>query len=169
MSRLKCILLVVLVIVSGVGCDQVTKAVARSLLPESGAWSFLGDTVRLELAHNRGAFLSLGAALPEGWRQAIFLVGAGGVLLVLLGYVLFSRSLSAGATVGLALVMAGGVGNLVDRILYGGYVVDFLNVGIGPLRTGIFNVADMALLAGALVLIAGRRRGASDVGPGRSE
>lgn len=49
-----------------------------------------------------------------------------------------------------------GVGNLVGRIRYGGVVVDFMNIGIGPLRTGIFNVADLAIFAGALVLIAGR-------------
>jgi len=49
--------------------------------------------VRLELLRNRRAFLSLGASPPEGWRHAIFLVGGAGVLLVLLGYVLFSRSL----------------------------------------------------------------------------
>jgi signal peptidase II len=158
MSSLKRLLLVVLVLVSGVGCDQAAKAVARSVLPESGAWSFLGDTVRLELVQNPGAFLSLGASLPEGWREAIFLVGGGGMLLGLLGYVLFSRSLSRVATVGLALILAGGVGNLVDRLRYGGVVVDFLNVGIGPLRTGIFNVADMAILVGVLVVVGGRRR-----------
>ena len=161
MSRLKRVSLVVLVLIAGVGCDQVTKAVARSVLPGSGGWSLLGDTVRLQLAQNRGAFLSLGATLPAGWREAIFLVGAGGGLLALLGYVLLSRSLSLGARVGLSLVLAGGVGNLVDRLRYGGAVVDFLNVGIGPLRTGIFNVADVAILAGVLLLIAGwlRERG----------
>ena len=64
MSRLKRVSLVVLVLIAGVGCDQVTKAVARSVLPGSGGWSLLGDTVRLQLAQNRGAFLSLGATLP---------------------------------------------------------------------------------------------------------
>jgi len=40
------------------------------------------------------------------------------------------------------MVLAGGVGNFADQVRYGGYVVDLLKVGIGPLRTGIFNVAD---------------------------
>jgi len=97
----------------------------------------------------------MGASLPAAWRQAIFLVGPGGALLTLLGYVLCSRSLSPSSRLGLSLVLAGGVGNLVDRIRYDGVVVDFLNVGIGPLRTAIFNVADLAILAGALVLMAG--------------
>jgi len=49
-------------------------------------------------------------------------------------------------------VCGGGLSNLVDRIAYDGHVVDFLNIGIGSLRTGIFNVADMAITAGALLL-----------------
>lgn len=158
MSTVKRILLVVFVLISGVGCDQVTKAVAGLVLTGGRGWSLLGDTVRLQLVHNRGAFLSLGASLPAEWREGIFLVGVGGALLAVLGYVLFARSLSAAATVGAALVLAGGVGNLLDRLRYGGAVVDFLNVGIGPVRTGIFNVADMAILAGVLVLIGGELR-----------
>ncbi|MGD2064818.1 MAG: hypothetical protein PVF51_14750 [Nitrospirota bacterium] len=63
---MKRVLLVVSALFSGVGCDQVTKAVARSVVPETGAWSFLGDTVRPGLPHNRGAFFTLGASLPEG-------------------------------------------------------------------------------------------------------
>jgi len=158
MGTVKRIFLVVFVMLSGVGCDQVTKTVAGLVLTGGRGWSFLGDTVRLQLAHNPGAFLSLGASLPEGWRQAIFLVGVGGSLLAVLGYVLFARSLSPSATAGLSLVLAGGAGNFVDRLRYGGIVVDFMNVGIGPLRTGIFNVADMAILAGALVVMGGRIR-----------
>jgi signal peptidase II len=57
------------------------------------------------------------------------------------------------SVLGLALVVAGGVSNLADRVARG-TVVDFLNVGVGSIRTGIFNVADMAIMAGiALTLI----------------
>ncbi len=51
------------------------------------------------------------------------------------------------------LLLAGGIGNLIDRLFHGGLVIDFLNVGIGPVRTGIFNVADMAIMAGFGILI----------------
>ena len=51
-----------------------------------------------------------------------------------------------------ALLLAGGIGNLLDRLFHGGLVIDFLNMGIGPLRTGIFNVADMAIMAGFALL-----------------
>ena len=56
------------------------------------------------------------------------------------------------ALFGVALFVAGGASNLVDRIAYG-VVVDFMNVGIGPLRSGIFNVADMAIVLGVFILV----------------
>ena len=50
-------------------------------------------------------------------------------------------------------ILAGGIGNLIDRILNNGLVTDFINVGIGPLRTGIFNVADIAFTCGAIAAV----------------
>jgi signal peptidase II len=73
--------------------------------------------------------------------------------LVLLGFALFSKSASPSAIVAFALLIAGGMGNLMDRLMYDGYVVDFINVGLGPLRTGIFNVADIAVTLGLLILM----------------
>jgi signal peptidase II len=58
---------------------------------------------------------------------------------------------SGASLLGLTLFVAGGASNWVDR-LSDGRVVDFLNVGVGPIRTGIFNVADMAILAGVVIV-----------------
>lgn len=57
-----------------------------------------------------------------------------------------------------ALLFAGGVGNLIDRVTSGGSVVDFINLGIGPVHTGIFNVADVAITVGALILLSAALR-----------
>ena len=57
-----------------------------------------------------------------------------------------------------ALLFAGGVGNLIDRVTSGGSVVDFINLGIGPVRTGIFNIADVAITVGVLVLLSAALR-----------
>jgi signal peptidase II len=54
--------------------------------------------------------------------------------------------------VGVALFVAGGASNLLDRITYG-VVIDFMNVGVGSLRTGIFKVADVAVMVGAGILV----------------
>ena len=60
--------------------------------------------------------------------------------------------------IGAALILAGGASNWVDRVMQGS-VVDFgINVGVGSLRTGIFNVADVAIMLGVAVLILGERR-----------
>lgn len=75
-----------------------------------------------------------------------------GMLIALLGYILFSKAASPSSILAYALLLAGGLGNLIDRLMYGGYVVDFINIGIGPLRTGVFNVADVVVVVGALML-----------------
>ena len=141
-----------------IGCDQVTKHAATAHLAGRPPHSWLGNAVRLEYAENPGAFLSLGADLPDWARTAAFIVGTG-LMVVGCGLAAFRRRAAPRAALGLALVFAGGVSNLADRIARGA-VVDFLNVGIGSLRTGIFNVADMAILAGIGLLVFGQRRAA---------
>ncbi|HWH79770.1 MAG TPA: signal peptidase II, partial [Candidatus Binatus sp.] len=143
MTTLPRFAIVFLITVSCVILDQATKFIAKAFLAPDALISFAGDTLRLQYAENSGAFLSLGASLPEPWRNLVFTVLVGIFLFGLLGYVLLSRSLPVNAVNCLSFVFAGGISNLIDRIAYDGRVVDFLNVGIGPLRTGIFNVADM--------------------------
>jgi signal peptidase II len=145
-------LFVFLVLTACIVCDQATKFIAKEYLKPRAPISFAGDLFRLQYAENTGAFLSLGSTLPEHLRQWIFTVLVGVFLFGLLLFLLFSRELSSSHVTYLALVCGGGLSNLIDRVVYDGRVVDFLNVGIGPLRTGIFNVADMAITAGALLL-----------------
>ena len=142
-----------------VGCDQSTKLAAQTWLPASEVLSFLGGTLRLQLAANHGAFLGLGESLPEGWRQGLLSAGVGCVLLAVFWYALVARALKPDWVLALALMVGGGASNLLDRLRYGGYVVDFINVGIGPVRTGIFNVADMALMLGGALIIYSEFRG----------
>jgi signal peptidase II len=122
--------------------------------------------LRLQLAANTGAFLSLGASLSEKLRYAIFTAGPAALLTGLLGVALLARRLDPWRIIALALIAGGGVSNLLDRVIDAGRVTDFLNVGIGSLRTGIFNVADMAISAGAILLMLGSRgRRPGDIPP----
>jgi signal peptidase II len=152
MDRLPRTLTVLLITVVTIGFDQATKALARRYLAPGTLLPFAGDTFRLQYAENTGAFLSLGASLPDPWRHFVFTVLVGLFLLGLLVYLLASQSLPSTAIICLSWIFAGGASNLIDRIAYDGRVIDFLNVGVGPLRTGIFNVADMAITFGALIL-----------------
>jgi signal peptidase II len=57
-----------------------------------------------------------------------------------------------------ALFAGGGLSNWLDRLVHDGIVIDFVSIGIGRVRTGIFNVADLAVVIGLLLLIAARPR-----------
>ena len=163
MHRLKHIIIVCLILLSCAGCDQATKAIAKEYLPRNEIMSFMGDTVRLQYIENKGGFLSMGDSLPKKTRGLIFTVAAGAIVILMLCYLLVASSLTPTITIALSLICGGGFGNLIDRILYGGHVIDFLNIGIGGLRSGIFNVADVALMAGAfLILLSSTQRGRND-------
>ena len=139
-----------------IGCDRVTKHAASALLAGGPDRSYLADTVRLAYVENTGGFLSLGANLPPGVRTAVFSIGTGVGLVAIL--VLMVRQIRTSLpALGLVLFAAGGCSNWIDRIARGS-VVDFLNVGIGPLRTGIFNVADVAIMCGAGLFVLGELR-----------
>lgn len=157
MTRSVRVLFILVIMCGCVGCDQATKAIARERLPAGTTISVLHDTVRLERTENVGAFLSLGESLPKNLRTALFTFG--GLLLVTVGilWTLVARGMNAVQTVGAALASAGGLGNVIDRLIYSGQVTDFLNVGIGSFRTGIFNVADMALMLGVALLLVRRQ------------
>ncbi|WNG57230.1 signal peptidase II [Archangium gephyra] len=150
--------LVSLVLAGTVGCDQATKQLAISQLRDEPTRSFLGGLLRLTFAENPGAFLSLGGNLPQSVRFWLFSAAVGVLLLGTLAYLVMSRRLEPLQSVALALIVGGGLSNWFDRLVNDGRVVDFLNLGIGSLRTGIFNVADVALMLGAgLLILAGRR------------
>lgn len=156
------LLLIAGVVALSIASDQYTKHVARARLPAGQARTLLGGLVVLTRAENEGAFLSLGAGWPRPVRTAVF-SGISSLVVAAAGAWLLVRRPPAATALSLALVVGGGAGNLVDRLTRGGCVTDFLNVGIGRLRTGIFNLADVFLLAGALLLVV-----APAVGDGRS-
>ena len=151
MTRIGVRLLLLIAIGATIGCDRVAKHVAATTLSEAPSRSFLADTVRLEYVENTGAFLGLGADWPVAVRTAVFGVGNGLLLVGLAAFAMRARW-PRRVLLGVALFVAGGASNLADRIAYG-MVIDFMNVGIGSLRTGIFNVADMAIMLGAGILV----------------
>ena len=151
LTRIGLRLALLLVIVATIGCDRVTKHVANETLPGRPTQSYLADTVRVGYTENTGGFLSIGTDLPSSTRTAVFTIGTGLILIALL-VVAFRARLSPWRGVGLALFVAGGTSNWIDRAMHGS-VVDFLNVGVGWLRTGVFNVADVAIMLGAGIFV----------------
>ncbi len=131
-----------------VAFDQWTKQIATAALKGQPPRTWLGDTFRLQWATNEGAFLSLGANLPPQARYWVLTLGVGALLLSLAVYSLFSKKLDLFQTGAYALIASGGFSNWVDRARFDGVVVDFMNMGLGSLRTGVFNVADVVILIG---------------------
>ncbi len=132
--------------------DQWTKHLARVHLQHDEARRF-GSVLTLVYAENSGAFLSLGAELPEIVRRFI-LDGIVGIGLAVASWVLFAgRMHGKSDEIALALIVAGGVGNLIDRVRNHGRVTDFIYLAAGPLHTGVFNIADLAITTGVVWLM----------------
>ncbi len=134
-----------------VSCDQATKVVAREHLANTDGHSFLGGFLSLQFAENPGAFLSMGANFDETTRFWIFTVVVG-IVLTIAGYMLIKKPMDWITTIGLTLLIGGGIGNLIDRAMKG-TVTDFLLIDFGFARTGIFNVADMVIMVGFGLLL----------------
>jgi signal peptidase II len=133
-----------------IGIDVVTKAVAvATLAPQHVPHPLVGEAVRLTLVYNPGA--AFGLYLGEHSR-IIFTV----LTLAALGILWRLYRATAGSdgrrTLALALVCAGAIGNLVDRLRSSRGVVDFIDIGATTWRWPTFNVADMAVTSGALLL-----------------
>lgn len=151
--RRRRVLFVLIMLVGCIVADQALKRVAEATLRHRSAISWLGDAIRFEYTENPGAFLSLGSGLSPHARFLFLTVLVGAVLAGALFYLLTTPRLGKGSLLGLSLLTGGGIGNLIDRVANGGHVIDYLSVGLGPLRTGIFNFADLCITTGTCVLV----------------
>jgi signal peptidase II len=150
MKRRRAVVFVAVLLLS-LGCDQATKQLALERLDGAPPVSLAGDVVRLQLTANPGGFLSLGAGLSPPVQQLVFVVLVPACLVLVCALALRSRGVSRWGMAGLGLVVGGGLGNWIDRVREAA-VTDFVSLGVGSLRTGIFNVADVAILAGVVLL-----------------
>lgn len=153
MTRIHRLGLVVLILISCTSCDQMTKTIAKESLASSSPISLLGDSIRIEYTENLGAILGLGANLPGQVRFLFFVVFVSLILAVTLAFAVNTHRFSLIPLIGLSLVAAGGIGNLLSRLFNNGAVIDFIRLGIGPLRTGIFNLADLATVTGVVTFL----------------
>jgi signal peptidase II len=150
--------LVILILVSCTGCDQATKSMAREWLAASPPVSVLNDFVRFEYTENPGAFLGVGSGLPSESRFLLLVIFSSASLLLALALIARVRSSGLGPLIGVSLLAGGGVGNLIDRIFNNGTVVDFVRLGMGCVRTGVFNLADVAIMVGLVMLLVSSAR-----------
>lgn len=151
-TMLMALLMIVTALVN-VACDQATKVVAKQELYGKPPISMLGGTFVLVYAENKGAFLGLYGKMPDAVRSIMLVWFPIAACLAGLIYIIVGKNLLLAERLLLASVIGGGVGNLIDRIS-AGFVVDFMNFGIGPVfRTGILNFADISITFGFIFFI----------------
>jgi len=146
-------LLVVLLVMVNIGCDQATKTIARARLADKGTVSVVDSFFVLRYVENPGAFLSLGVGLPRPLRSLAFIAFPLVALALMTAYILRAKNREWMTLVAFAFIVGGGLGNLIDRLFRDGRVSDFMNFGIGQLRTGILNFADLSIVLGCLLLL----------------
>ena len=107
---------------------------------------------RLTHVENRGAAFGLFSDSPSEWKVAVLILFSL-IALVVVSALLWKNSHAMSVTgVGLALIMGGALGNLWDRLV-AGHVVDFLDFSVGGYHWPAFNIADSAIVMGALLLV----------------
>ena len=143
-----------IVAAAAVALDQATKSLALRNLSSVEPVPLLGDVFRLVLKFNEGAAFSLSWGGP-GVLIAMTAAAAAAVTVAILRW----RRRSPAGMAGLGLILGGVLGNLGDRVFRDGRVIDFLDMGLGARRWPTFNVADIAITVGALVLVILHRDG----------
>jgi signal peptidase II len=139
--------IIIAVLLSNVGCDQITKTVARNNLAYGENISVISGYLTLTKVENAGAFMSLGNQLPDLIKIPLLMIIPALVLIAALIFILKKRQLDFHDTVPIAFIIGGGLGNLFDRFMYGS-VTDFLHMDFYIFQTGIFNLADVSIMVG---------------------
>lgn len=122
--------------------DQGTKYyISHNFIPLNSV-NFIGNLIYLTYVKNAGAAFGV---LQNA--QILFIIVTAVILLIILVYFIVSHSKNVLLRISLILIMAGGVGNLIDRVRQG-YVVDFIDLKFWP----VFNVSDMSVVVGSILL-----------------
>ena len=138
------------VVVVVVVADLLTKAVAAyALTPAGFPHAVAGEWLRLTLVYNQGAAFGLHLG---PWSRGIFLILTAVVLRIIAGLYRATPDRANRRVLALALLAAGATGNAITRVLSDDGVVDFLDIGLGRHRWPTFNLADVAVTVGAVIL-----------------
>jgi signal peptidase II len=145
--------MIILLVFSLIGCDQATKSFAKHQLQNSASVNILGGHVRFQYAENQGYFLSIGSTWSAALRKITTILLTVIVLIGLSILLIFAKTIKLPDLIAFTLFIAGSMGNLIDRILNQGWVVDFLILGTDTIHTGILNIADLFITTSIVLLI----------------
>ncbi|XLS28306.1 signal peptidase II [Flavobacteriaceae bacterium M23B6Z8] len=143
--------LLVLIILVNIGCDQVSKELVRDEVAANAYIELAGKYLVLTNVENTGAFLGFGSSLSPILKNILLLGLPTIMLLALTTYMFRSKKTDFPTTIAFGFILGGGFGNLYDRFVHGS-VTDFVHINLGFVKTGIFNMADVSVTVGILFL-----------------
>lgn len=152
MKKIPRIALILIIIFANIGCDQITKKLARENLEYNTTVEVIGDYLILTKVENKGAFLGMGSELSPVLRTILLLVLPSVVMIGVFVYLIRTKDLNIISIWALSFIVGGGIGNLYDRILYG-QVTDMLFIDLKFAHTGIFNMADVSVMVGTGLIL----------------
>ncbi len=144
---------IILTIVITIAIDQISKVIVRKYVEVHSSSSIIGDVFTLHNVENTGAFLGMGSDLNPTLRLILLLILPVIVLAFVLRYVIKDKTLDKWSLFAFASIVGGGIANVFDRFAFGS-VTDFLHLRLNDtLRTGIFNMADLSVTTGMIILL----------------
>ncbi len=143
---------IIALVLLNIACDQLSKDVVRKNIRSHDFIEIVSDHLILTNVENTGAMLGVGANLTPMLKLIFLQVLPILVLGVLLFRILQKSQRNKWLILALTFVIGGGIGNLFDRIMYGS-VTDFFQLKWGILKTGIFNLADVSVTLGVLMIL----------------
>lgn len=146
-------LFIILTIILTIAIDQISKILVRTYVISSEKTNIIGTYFTLHNVENTGAFLGMGSDLSPVVKLILLLI----LPIVVLGFVTVhifkDKSLDNLSIFAFASIIGGGIANVFDRVVYGS-VTDFFYINLGGVfRTGIFNMADLFVTTGMIILI----------------
>jgi signal peptidase II len=151
-KRLIRTLVILLVLGLNIGCDQVSKTIVRNKMEIYDRITYLHRHITFQRVENTGAFLSFGDSLSGPLRMILLNILPLLAVLFGLGYILVKPNINRVTLLGVILIIGGGFGNIYDRIVHGS-VTDFMHINFVIFQTGVFNVADMSIMAGMFIVL----------------
>lgn len=140
-------------IILTIAIDQISKVLVRTYVEAGSSSPIIGDFFQLMNVENDGAFLGMGGDLNPTLKLIFLLILPVLVLGFVLRHVIKDKSLDNWSLFAFASIIGGGIANVYDRFAYGS-VTDFLYIRITDvIRTGIFNLADLSVTTGMIILV----------------
>lgn len=140
-------------IVANIAIDQISKIIVRAEIAQNEVIELIGDTFIMTKVENSGAFLGMGSEMSPTLKWIFLLILPVIVLGGVMYYIITNKTLDKLSLIAFCCIVGGGIANVFDRFMYGS-VTDFFHIDLGGVfRTGIFNVADMSVSFGMILLI----------------